>query len=202
MFESTKPGAYQEDRKAEIKNHNLPIIQYMYMGSRDTPLTCLVSKTPAFTVTKDFGNPGKTKTRFRIDFNHIRQRCTFTRHAGVSLDKGSRIPSGIFRETRFDSDYVSHATYLIEFMTIMPVCTEVHSYISQDSAKNHVTLQSFERHEWPWVLQSAKNFNQFCKDLDIKGLNYDRFIDHLSNIEHDPLHERLRWDQTNGFQLT
>ena len=202
MFESTKPGAYQEDRKAEIKNHNLPIIQYMYMGSRDTPLGCVVSKTPAFAITKDYGNPGQTKRRFRIDFNHIRQRCTYNRAAGISLDKGVRLPSGIFRETRFDSDFVKHARLLIEFMAIMPVCTEVHTNITQDSQKNHITLNSFEQHEWPWVLQSAKNFNQFCNDFDLGDFNYDQFIDHLSDIDHAPLHKRLKWDKEIGFHLT
>jgi hypothetical protein len=202
MFESTKPGAYAEDRKAKIKNHNLPILQYMYMGSRDTPLACLVSKTPAFVTTPDFGNPGQTKLRFRIDFNHIRQWSSDTRQSGTSLDKGTRIPSAIFRDARFDSDLVHHAEYLIEFMTIMPVCTEMHSYISQDSAKNNITLTSFDTSMWPWVLQSAENFRQFCGDLDIPGLDYHAFIDHLSDIDHPPLQDRLKWSRALGFRLT
>ena len=202
MFESTKPGAYAEDRKAKIKNHNLPILQYMYMGSRHTPLACLVSKTPAFVTTPHFGNPGQTKLRFRIDFNHIRQWCSASRQSGTSLDKGTRIPSGIFRDARFDSDLVHHTEYLIEFMTIMPVCTEMHSYISQDSAKNNITLNSFDPSMWPWVLQSAQNFRQFCGDLNIKGLDYHAFIDHLSDIDHPPLQDRLKWSRALGFRLT
>ena len=202
MFVSTKPDSYNENRKAEIKNHNLPILQYMYMGSRDTPLACLISKTPAFINTQDFGNLGQTKRRFRIDFNHIIQRCTNLRQAGVSLDKGSYLPSSIFRNKRLDSGYVVDKKYLVEFMTIMPVCTEMHSYISQDSAKHYMTLNSFDKDMWPWVLQSSKNFTQFCNDFKLGNLNYTQFIDHLSDVHHAPLQERLRWDRNSGFYLT
>ena len=201
MFKSSKPGAYSEDRKAAIKNHNLPILQYMYMGSKEIPLSCLINKTPAFIVTSDFCNPGVMKTRFRIDFNHIRQKCPFNGQAGVSLDKSTKAPSGIFRETRFDSSDLEHAKDVIEFMTIIPVCTEIHTYITQDSAKNNITLKNFDQDHWPWVLKSADNFNQFCKDLNIKGLDYSQFIDHLSSIEKSPLQERLEWVDDSGFRL-
>jgi hypothetical protein len=201
MFESTKPGT-AEDRKAEIKNHNLPIIQYMYMGSKDTPLCCVVSKTPAFTVTKDYGNPGQTKTRFRIEFNHIRQKTTMSKSGGISLDKDTRAPSGIFRETRFDSEWVEHAKFLVEFMAIMPICTEVHKHVTQDSQKKDITLENFDNNERTWVLQSAKNFKQFCDDFELGDLNYTQFIDHLSNIGHAPLHDRLKWNKDRGFYLT
>jgi hypothetical protein len=87
-------------------------------------------------------------------------------------------------------------------MAIMPVCTEVHTNITQDSQKNHITLNSFEKHEWPWVLQSAENFNQFCNDFDLGDFNYNQFIDHLSDIDHAPLHKRLKWDKDIGFHLT
>ena len=197
LFKSTKPNSHSENRKASIKNHNLPILQYLYMGSRDAPLACLITKTPAFIETKDFGNIDSTKVRFRLDFNHIRQKPTDKCHSGVSLDKCTRAPSAIFRETRFDDDYVQNSEYLIEFMTIMPICSEMHSYISQDSAKNAITLKSFDHNEWPWVLQSEENFNQFCKDLNLPGLNYKQFIEHLSDIDQPPLQQRLKWDRSS-----
>jgi hypothetical protein len=192
MFESTRPGSYGEDRKAKVKNHNLPILQYMYMGSKDTPLTCLITKTPAFIETKDFGNSGFKKRRFRLDFNHIRQLRSDSRHSGISLDKSIRAPSDLFRTSRLDHEY--YHLHLIEFMTIIPICTEIHSYISQDSAKHNITLNSFDQSEWPWVLQSPENFYQFLKDLKISGLNYEQFIDHLSNINHPSLQQRLHRD--------
>jgi len=197
QFVSTKPGAYQEDRKAEIKNYNLPILQYMYMGNCDTPLECLITKTPGFIAVNDFVT-GRQKTRFRLDFNHIRQRASENRHAGHSVDKGSRVPSGIFRETRFDNDL----RYLFEFMTIMPISTEYHSYISQDSAKGNITLTNFKKEYWPWVLQSKKNYNDFCGDYNLNGVKYEEFIDHLSHIHYPSINDRLRYDyHTRTFTL-
>lgn len=193
MFLSSKPGAYQEDRKAQIKNHNLPILQHMYMGDPTTPLQCMISQTPAFIQLNDFVT-GKTKWRFRLDFNHIRQLATANRHAGHSLDKGTRVPSGIFRETKFDSPSAADRKYLFEFMTIMPVCTEYHSYISQDSAKGDIVLTNFKRKHWPWILKSQKNYDAFCKQYDLPGVSYDQMIDHLSNIDYPGIHQRLSFD--------
>lgn len=195
IFKSTKPGAYDEDRKALVKNHNLSILQYMYMGARDIPLACLVSGTPAFITTTDFGNPNfgnpnKTKKRFRIDFNHIRQRCSEQRSAGVSVDKSKHTPSGLFRGRRLDEP--KNIPWLIEFMTIIPVSTEMHSYISQDSTKNDITLKNFKKKTWPWFLKDANNFNKFCKDFKLDVLDYNLFVEHLSDVKYPPIHDR-RW---------
>ena len=200
LFESTNDTSYNENRKAQIKNHNLPILRYMYMGDPTTEICCMIDGSPAFVEVPDYVT-GKPKRRFRLDFNHIRQEMTERVNAGMSKDKGRRLPSGLFREVRFDS--ADHRlAWTIEFMTIMPVSTEQHSYISQDSSLGNITLKSFPKFTWPWVLKSEKNFQKFCRDLKISGLDYSEFIDHLSDIHHDPLHLRLRYDwRTNEFSL-
>ena len=200
MFISTKPGAYQEDRKAQIKNHNLPILQHMYMGDNTAPLKCLITQTPGFIKVNDFVT-GNSKLRFRLDFNHIRQRASIKSHAGHSVDKGPRVPSGIFRETKFNDGF-NEKRYLFEFMTIIPVCTEYHSYISQDSAKGDITLQNFKKEYWPWVLQTKKNYNIFCNTYDIGGIEYEQFVDHLSHIEYPSIGSRLDYKfDTRAFTL-
>lgn len=193
MFISTDKTKYQENRKAQIKNFNLPFLQYMYMGDKTTPLACLLTGRPAFVMVKDFVT-GKDKMRFSVDFNHIRQKSTVSRHSGNSIDKSNYAPSEIFRMTFLhESRNMYFSTPLVEFMTIMPVCTEYHSYISQDSAKGDITLRSFSGRTWPWVLKSKKNFNKFLKDMNvnINGLTYDLFIDHLSDINHPPIQQRV-----------
>lgn len=188
MFISTK-NTYKENRKAEIKNHNLPILNYMYTGDPTVQMKCSLFGTPAFLEYQDIVT-GQSKIRFRIDFNHIRQLSNDKRYAGISLDKDKTYdPSGLFREKRLDDP--KYARYLFEFMAIMPVSIEAHSYITQDSAKGHITLTNFNKLTWTWVLREKNNYDQFCKQYKIQGIQYDDFIDHLCNINHAPLHDRL-----------
>ena len=188
-----------EWRKARIKNRNLPYLQFMYNGNHLEPLKCMITgqhgwiNVPNFVTKHD-------KKRFRIDFNHVRQECTETRQAGRSKDKDYYAPSAIFRDKLFVpplQNYklgtgVDYQRFLniAEFLTIMPICTEYHSYISQDSAKHDITLKDFDKKTWIWALQSPDNFNKVTKLLKIV-LDYDWVIDHLSNIDHDPIRERL-----------
>ena len=163
MFLSTKDNT-SENRKAELKNHNLPILQYMYHGSSAEPLRCVFIGRPAFTQF-DCIVKNTTLTRFSIDFNHIRQHQTGNRAAGVSLDKGRYGPSDIFRmryldDTRYTRD-------LVEFMAMMPVNVEYHTYINQSSAYGDITLNNYKQEWRPWVLQSKDNFDAFTKDLNI-----------------------------------
>lgn len=198
MFISTKPSSYGENRKAEIKNYNLPFLQHMYMGNPDMPLQCLITKTSAFVKVPDIIT-GQDKIRFRLDFNHIRQEASDNRHAGKSLDK-SGTPSAIFRENRFDQT-VYNKRYLFEFMTILPVCEEYHSYISQDSAKGNITLLNYKKEYWPWILSEEKNYNEFCKIYNIEGIPYELIIDHLSNINHPSIFKRLSINTHNKWML-
>ncbi len=187
-----------EWRKARIKNWNLPILQFMYNGDEKEPLKCMISGASGWKVTDDFANPGKTKTRFTIDFNHVRQKCTSTRQSGTSLDKSGVSPSDIFRGSYFSPSKTTPGYWqdqarisnVVEFLTIMPVSTEYHSYITQDSAKNDITLSNFKQTEWIWALRSKDNFNEVQKALRFK-LSYDWLIDHMSDISHDPICERI-----------
>lgn len=193
-----------EIRKARIKNANLPFLQYMYHGDPETPLHCLITGQHGWVHRNDYGT-GKQKSRFRLDFNHIRQKCNDLRTAGESLDKYTS-PSSIFRASYLDPSYESRA-YIIqerqkqrerdvfEFMCIMPICSEEHSFISQDSAKSDLVLTNFAKETWAWCLQSAENFEKTKKFLGIihyKFIDYDFIIDHLSNIEHNDIRFRLR----------
>ena len=167
-----------ETSKAIYKNLNLPVLQYWYNGSPTAALKCLVSGKPAFSIFPDFVTK-KPKQRFDCDFNHIRQYQDGDCQSGTSVDKNNIDPSGIFRSK--DLSKKINKDYLVEFMTIMPVSREVHSYINQDSAKGHLTLTSFKKSHWPWGLKSKKNFDKFCEKYDL-DIDYDTFIDRLSNI--------------------
>jgi hypothetical protein len=190
MFVSTK-DTYSENRKAIIKNHNLPILQHMYMGNKSVELKCVINGSSAFHY-QDCYVRKTPVTFFRIDFNHIRQRQSEGRQAGQSVDKGQAGPSEIFRGRWLDRP--DYRRDLIEFMTIMPVCTEEHARISQSSAYGDITLLNFDKKYWPWHLQSEDNFNNFVKTWKlnaVENFTYERFIDHLSNIEHPNIRKRI-----------
>jgi hypothetical protein len=187
-FTPTRDDKYGELRKAQIKNHNLPILQYMYNGNELEPLKCMISGRLGWV---DFPClvTGKHKQRFDIDFNHIRQEQLGDRVAGYSKDKGYYGPSDVFRSKRIDEN----AKLFYEFLSIMPISQEYHSYITQDSALGHMTLRNFNKKYWPWALQSEKNYQACLRKYGIKSnITYAWLIDHLSNIEHAPLHERLK----------
>jgi hypothetical protein len=186
-FESTKPGAAGEDRKARVKNHNLPILQHMYMGDPKEPLRCLITGTPAF-VSWPCLVRGQHMQRFRIDFNHIRQRAQAGKQSGISVDKGRYDPSHLFRSYELDNKW--HKPQLIEFMTMMPVCTEYHSYISQSSSYGDIVLSNYDRQQWPWHLRTKKNFNSFVKQYDLAHLDYKTIIDHLNDIDQPKISSR------------
>lgn len=187
MFTSTKPGSYGEDRKAQKKNHNLPILQFMYMGDETLPLTCLVTGTPAF-VEWPCLVQGKSLQRFRLDFNHIRQQQSGNRVAGTSLDKSRYGPSDIFRTVALDDPL--KVRDLVEFMTMIPVSTEYHSYISQSSSYGDITLKNYSKHYWPWHLKTRRNFKKFAKTFGLEWIDYANFIDHLSSTEHPAIRSR------------
>lgn len=192
-----------EIKKARIKNSNLPFLQFMYYGNPCTPLQCLITGRYGWVLGKDYGDQ-KPKKRFRIDFNHIRQKCNESRTSGVSLDKCDT-PSGLFRECYLDPNYKNRVYStkkrqrkreldVLEFISIMPVCSEEHSFISQDSSKHDLVLTNFDKSTWAWCLKNSKNFNETKDFLGIKhyDVDYDFIIDHLSHINHDNLIPRVK----------
>ena len=195
-----------EVSKARIKNANLPFLQMMYHGNPGKSLHCLITKNPGFNNIPNFGT-GEQKKRFSLDFNHVRQRRHDSARAGDSVDKGHLgDPSGWWRSRYLDPDYrgPNYASAsrqkereqdVIEFMTIMPVTSEVHSYITQDSAKHDLTLQNFGRDTWAFCLQSKKYFEATKKLFNIEyydWITYDWFIDHMSNIDYPGIRDRLK----------
>lgn len=205
LVEQFTPTSFSsgEIKKARIKNSNLPFLQFMYHGDPNTPLHCLITGKYGWVLGKDYGNQ-EPKKRFRIDFNHIRQKCNSSRTAGVSIDKCDT-PSSLFRDCYLDPgyknrDYAYKARQrkreldALEFIAMMPVCSEEHSFISQDSSKHDIVLTNFDKSTWAWCLKNPENFIKTKEFLGIKHYNvdYDFMIDHLSNIEHDNLIDRVR----------
>jgi hypothetical protein len=198
MFISTKPTSSGENRKAYYKNYNLPILQHMYMGDSKQPLHCVINQTPAFT---EFPCVVQKKPlmRFRIEFNHIRQRAAEGRQAGSSIDKNcSYGPSELFRSRALDDP--KYRGDLIEFMTMMPVDADAHKWITQSSAYGDITLTDFPHRHWPWHLKTAENFSEICTSYGLEFLNYDQFIDHLSGVHHRPIQERCVTELDNCWQ--
>lgn len=185
-FTPTNESLYGECSKARFKNLNLPILQYMYNGDPYEPLKCLLSDAPGWVDFPCLVN-SKDKQRFNIDFNHIRQEQTGSRVAGKSKDKLKYDPSHLFRT------YDMHLSgpVLLEFMCIMPISQEYHRYITQDSALGHITLTSFDQKYWPWFLKNEANYTEFTTRLDLTGLSYDWFVNHLSDINNKSIHERV-----------
>lgn len=165
MLEPFKPtrNTSSEQRKAHYKNLNLAILQHWYQGDPQQPLQCALTGTPGFLEDRDRVT-GEPITRFRLDFNHIRQQNRFllgltrVKSPGISVDK-TRDPSSLFRSQ--DLSTVKNRMFMLEFMTCNVVCTEQHKYITQDSSKNHVTLSHYPRSSWAWGLQSRENFELF-----------------------------------------
>jgi hypothetical protein len=186
-FTPTRFDRYSEIRKADIKNYNLPILQYWFNGSTEEPIKCLITGMPAFVEFPDIGT-GQYKMRFVIDFNHIRQMKSPSARAGISVDK-TYTPSAIIRESRLDE--YKKREHLLDLMTTIPVHSLYHSFITQDSAKSDIILLNFKKDWWPWGLQSKTNFNEFCKHLYV-DLDYKKFVTMLSDINAPPMIRQWR----------
>jgi len=178
FFTPTKENS-SESRKANIKNHNLPILQKWCNGDPYEPLKCSILNEIGFYVFPDFIT-GVSKIRFGLDYNHYRQRQDGKCHSGVSIDKGLYNPSAVIRGFRLDEPENLH--YLLEIMTTIPLSQLMHSFVSQDSAKGNVTLENFKKEWWPWGLKNRENFNEFTTQYGIKDIDYDKFINMLCDI--------------------
>ena len=196
-FKPTKQSGHEANR-ARNKNINLPILQMMYNGNDNAPLVCKISGQLGWVefpclVTSNI------KTRFNIDFNHIRQKSSGNGRAGHSLDKTQNSPSNLFRS----GNLLKNPSRLIEFMTMMPVSQEVHAYISQDSAIGDITLSNFDRKHWPWILTASSHYEQFINTYKIDvPITYNWLIDHLSSITHPSIHSRMQHELTiTGLRL-
>jgi len=169
-----------ESRKANLKNHNLPILQEWYNGKPYQPLKCLITKEIGFYEFPDI-TTNLPKQRFTCDFNHIRQIQDGGCRSGVSVDKRINDPSAIIRSVRLDDS--SKKLDLIELMTTMTLNKQIHGFVSQDSAKSHITLDNFQQEWWPWGLKNSKNFYKFAKKYGVADIDYDKFIDMLKTID-------------------
>ena len=185
FFTPTRYDKTGEIRKAVLKNHNLPILQYWFHGDKYEPMHCLISKQLGFDQFDDIVT-GLPKQRFDIEYNHIRQKCADAKHSGWSVDKGRYSPSSIVRSVRLNE----RPHDLVEMMSTMTLSKRCHSYISQDSQKANITLRNFKKAWWPWGLQNSQNFNKFCKEYGIQNLGYKKFINALSLIDDVPVVEQ------------
>jgi len=184
-----------ERRKAHFKNLNLAVLQHWYHGDPNSDLRCLLTNEPGWSQHQDWGT-GESVLRFRLDFNHIRQQNRFllkltkTKSPGVSVDK-TRDPSAIFRSQ--DLSLWANRMSLIEFMCCQCISSEQHKYVTQDSAKSHMSLQRFPRETWAWGLQSRENFDQFQLTYWSKTpIDYDEFVNMLSDPLAKPYYTQLQ----------
>ena len=185
-FDPTDVSKNSEISKARYKNFNLPLLQFMYHGDHLTPLHCVICNQAGWVDSLDL-KTGQKRKRFAIDFNHIRQWQSGHCQAGISTDS-TRMPSGIFREKNLWKDF----EHLLEFMTIMPVCIMCHKWISQDSAKCHITLKNFPHQFWPWFLQNEDNFDRFSTFMCLPKSMYPALIKHLCCDDQVDVHTRLK----------
>lgn len=176
IFTSTK-NTYNENKKAEVKNYNLPTLRFMYMGSMNKELKCSISGEDGFVDVWSFVRK-KHIQHFNLEYNHIRQKARDTRGAGTSVDKiGS--PSHIVRTYKLDEP--KNRRYLIEMMCCMPLTTAQHTFVSRDSAYQDIVLSTFPKKYWPWHLRNKNNFNKFCNRYEL-DLDYYKFIGMLDDI--------------------
>lgn len=177
-----------EIKKAYYKNLNLSVLQHIYMGDPTRQLTCLLTGEPGWVAVPDLVT-GEPKMRFRLDFNHIRQRNKFllgltrVKSPGTSVDK-VRDPSSIIRAC--DLSLTANRMRLMEMICCIPLTLERHKYVTQDSSLNHISLAYYPAHSWPWVLQSRENFEAVQQQYWGSTLvDYDQLITMLM----DPLAE-------------
>jgi len=192
-FKSTK-DTYKENRKAEIKNYNLPILREMYMGDPNKELRCMMTGRIGFAEFKSFVS-NKFHQRFLLDFDHIRQK-RIPGFTGVSVDKSKTYPpSGLFRGFKLDA----HPMALIEFMTCWPILTEVHESKTQDSTYGDIVLSDIPKEHWPWVLKTKENYDYFTKKYGIDYyFTYDEFIEFLSDINNISITEYIANGKTTA----
>lgn len=183
-----------EIRKAYYKNLNLPILQHIYMGDPNTALTCLLTGEPGWASVRDLAT-GEIKRRFRLDFNHIRQRNGFllgltrVKSPGASVDK-VRDPSMTVRAR--DLSLFRNRLDLMEMICCIPLTLEQHKYVTQDSSLNHISLANFPASSWPWVLQSRDNFEQVqTKYWGSVLVDYDQLITMLMDPMEQPFYTRF-----------
>lgn len=197
MLELFKPTAAtsSERRKAHYKNLNLPILQHWYHGDPQQTLTCSLTGTPGFLEDRDRVT-GEPVMRFRLDFNHIRQQNRFllgltkTKSPGISVDK-TRDPSSIFRSQ--DLSLARNRMQMLEFMTCNLVSVEQHKYITQDSSKNHVSLDHFPESTWAWGLQTRDNFDEFQQRYwGDRLVDWEEFVDLLRDPLAPPFWHRFQ----------
>ena len=198
LFRATSPLP-KEIRKAQIKNRNLPILQYLYQGDPLKPMQCALLETPAFTHYPCIVRKVPIY-RFRIEFNHIRQRARLGKQTGDSVDKDFRYgPSELFRSRPLELN--QNIEDLLEFMCMMPVSSEAHRYINQSSTYGDITLMHYDHHQWPWVLRSQDNFQEFVDWIGAAhriGVTRDWLVDHLSSVDYPRIWDRVEFKTQQG----
>lgn len=184
-----------EIKKAYFKNLNLPTLQHIYMGDPNAPLTCLLTGEPGWVNFPDLVT-GEPKLRFRLDFNHIRQRNRFllgltrVKSPGTSVDK-DRDPSMIIRA--MDLSRAERRLRLMEMICCIPLTLEYHKYVTQDSSLNHISLANFPAHSWPWVLKSRANFDSVQQHYWGSTLvDYDQLITMLLDPMAPPFYTQFQ----------
>ena len=171
----------------------------MYMGSADKDIRCIITGSKGFVSLKC---PIRGTTLINlVEFDHIRKKLnpTKTTCPGTSIDKSRRstgtliAPSDLFRTYKLNE--WQNKVRMYEFMAMMPLSVAAHKLLSYGSSYADMTLKDFDKcygkDSRPWVIRNAANFNKFRDKYDLGNITYTWFINHLSNIDHAPIFERI-----------
>ena len=163
-----------EVRKANNKNWNLPILNFIYNGDPNDLIKCMISGDPGF-IKRPRWNTGQEHYAFCLEFNHICQKYVYGQ-TGKSVHKGNSEPSSLIR-----GNYLTNKLECLnELIKCMPVSKLQHGLITNDSQYADIDLSCFPNKTWPWVIRSRENYEFFIEVFDINDLilfpDYDEYM--------------------------
>lgn len=160
-YQPSNPNHPGEVRKAQIKNWNLPILNFIYNGDPNKLIKCMISGRLGF-IKRKRCNTGQEHYALCLEFNHICQQYIYG-ITGKSVHKGNVEPSSLIRR-----HYLTNKLeYLDELLKCMPVSKFEHSCITNDSQYHDIDLSCFPVESWPWVIRCRENYEFFIDVFDI-----------------------------------
>lgn len=174
FYQPSNPNHAGEIKKSQMKNWNLPILNFIYNGDPNDHLKCMISGESGFCKRKR-RNTGQEYYAFGLEFNHICQKFIYGT-TGKSIHKGNIEPSGLIRR-----DYLTNRLeWLDELIKCIPLSKKEHGYITNDSQYADIDLSCYDCKEWPWVIRNRENYEFFIAVFDINNsvlfTDYDEYM--------------------------
>jgi len=174
FYQPSNPNHPGEVKKAQIKNWNLPILNFIYNGDPNEPIKCMVLGELGF-VKRKRRNIDQEHWAFVLEFNHICQKFIYGT-TGKSIHKDNGEPSDLIRRYYLTDKW----EYLDELLKCIPLSRREHDFITNDSQYGDIDLSCFEIEEWPWVIRCRENYEFFLAVFDIDNLvlfpDYDEYM--------------------------